>query len=305
MIMRGVKLLSLFLGYGLVGYGGDQVAALMAREMHPDRAVRVRVQPDVKVDVDVPDVRVHVRVNHEGSCAYETERRVTLSASAQQWLRLKAGSGSLTVEGREGLHRVEAVARACASDEEYLDGLQLTLENDGGDLSLTTHYPRRSSWGGGNDYARLDLTVQIPKGMAVDVDDSSGEMDLSGTGDLRIDDSSGGITVRNAGGDVTIEDGSGGIDVADVSGDVSIDDGSGGIELQGVQGEVRLRDGSGSIRVEDVQQNVVVEDDGSGSITVRDVKGGFRVAHDGSGSIRYSGVAGTVTIPRDKRPRGR
>ncbi|MGD8322692.1 MAG: hypothetical protein PVJ02_19740 [Gemmatimonadota bacterium] len=302
MIARGVKVLSLFLGYGLVGFGGDYAVGLLAHEAPGDRAVRVRVRPDVKVDVDVPDVAVRVRMGDQGSCAYEAERKMALGASTSQWLRLQAGSGSLTVEGRDGLDQVQVVARACASDEAYLDDLQVTLEADGGDLALETHYPRRSFGGwGGHDYARLDLVVLVPRGMPLDVDDSSGEMDLSGTGALRIDDSSGGITIRGASGPVSIEDGSGGIDVADVSGDLSIDDGSGGIEVEGVQGDVRLQDGSGSIRVAAVQHDVVVENDGSGSIAVRDVQGNFRVANDGSGSIRYSGVAGRVDIPRDKR----
>lgn len=301
MIVRGMKVLSLFLGYGLVGFGGDYAVGLLANEPRPDDVVRVRVRTDVKVDV--PDIDVRVRMSDQGSCTYEAERKVALGASASQWLRLDAGSGSLKVEGREGLDQVQAVARACASDEAYLDDLQLTLQREGGDLALEAHYPDRSHFRGwrGNDYARLDLVVLVPKDMSVDVDDSSGDMDISGTGALRIDDSSGGISVRGASGPVSIDDSSGGIDVADIAGDLTIDDGSGGIDVRGVEGVVRLRDGSGSIRVEQVRRDVVVEDDGSGSITVRDVQGDFQVQDDGSGDIRYSGIAGTVDIPRDKR----
>jgi len=276
-MIHGMKLTALFVGYGLVGMGGEYAVA----------------------------VRDHI--SGSGSCDFTVERRVALSASAVRWLRLKAGSGELTVEGREGLERVEAVGVACASDEAYLADLQLTLDRDGDDLVLSAHYPDRSGKNGwrGNDYARIDLTVQVPLDMAVDVEDSSGSMEVRGTGALRIADSSGDIVVERAAGGVTIDDSSGGITLRGVRGDVEIEDGSGDINLSDVTGSVKLRDGSGSVEVEQVTRDVVVERDGSGSISVRDVGGDFTVHADGSGSIRHSGVQGAVDVPAKKGDRRR
>jgi len=302
-MMRGMKLAALFMGYGLVGYGGDYAVGLLAQE--PARHGDVRVD----VRVDVPEVDVHVDVDrvfgHSGSCDFEVERRVAVSASAAQLLRLRAGSGELSVQGRQGLGQVQAVGRACASDESYLEDLQLTLDRSGDDIVLSAHYPDRSdrrNWHG-NDYARIDLAVEIPMDMAVDLEDSSGSMEISGTGALSIDDSSGDIRVADAAGSVTIDDSSGGIYVEGVRGDVAIDDGSGEVNVSDVTGSVRLRDGSGSLDVDQVTRDVVVDRDGSGSISVRDVGGDFRVRADGSGGIRYSGVAGAVDIPVKKRSR--
>lgn len=297
-MLRALRWTALFLGYSVVGWSGDLAASLIGGE--PAFRTEVAVQRDAP---EAAGVAVRVEPSRSGRCAYEVERRVSLSASAAEWLRLSAGSGELTVEGRDGSGQVQAVGRACASDESYLEDLTLTLERRGDDVVLVANYPDRDGRGSwrGNDYARIDLAVEVPRGMAVDLEDSSGGLEVSGTGELRIDDSSGEIRVREVEGPVWIDDSSGGIDVRDVGGDVEVDDGSGGVELTDVRGSVRVRDGSGEIDVAGVEGDVVVADDGSGSIDVRDVRGDFSVRSDGSGGIRYSGIGGSVDIPADKR----
>ena len=233
-------------------------------------------------------------------CRFDSEYEVSVAASVADKLELRAGAGGLKVEGREGLDQVRATARACASDMDYLDELEVTLRREGDDIILTTHYPDLSGLRFGNDVAQIDLVVEIPLGMAVEIEDSSGSMEVSGTGDLRIEDSSGSIDVAGISGAVDIDDSSGSLKVEDVAGDVAIEDGSGSIQVRNIQGALHLRDGSGSIEVVDVGQDVVVERDGSGSINVRDVRGDFTVRRDGSGRIRYSNVEGNVQIPRRK-----
>ena len=296
-MVRAFRWTALFLGYGVVGWGGDLAASLLAGRPAPDMSMEIRV--------DVPDLDVRVEPSHSGRCAYETEREVSISASTANWLRLSAGSGELTVEGRAGADHVHAIGRVCASDESYLDELALTLERRGDDVVLTANYPDDDGGWRGDDYARIDLAVEIPLDMAVDLEDSSGGMEVSGTGELRIDDSSGEILVHGVNGAVSIDDSSGGIEVRDVTGDVEVDDGSGEVDLSDIRGSVRVRDGSGGIDVAEVEGDVVIGDDGSGSIDVRDVRGDFSVRSDGSGGIRYSGVGGTVDIPADKRRHGR
>jgi len=134
--------------------------------------------------------------------------------------------------------------------------------------------------------------------LAVRIDDSSGELEVSGVGDARIDDSSGSMEVADVSGSVEIRDGSGSIDVRRVGGDVRIRDGSGSIEVERVAGSVVVEDdGAGSIRISDVDRDVRVDEDGSGSIEVRRVGGGLRVGRDGSGGIRYGDVTGEVDVP--------
>ena len=316
-VMRVLRVVGLFAAYGVVGFGGDLAAGLLAQDgmapganLHVPSPAEASFDPADDLDVDFDfdfDMAFDMDFGDADRCAFTVDREVALDVSAAQWLRLQAGSGELRVEGREGRSDVRAVGRACASDRAYLDELRLTLEERGGDVVLTAHYPDRDGRGGwnGRDVARIDLMVEIPRGMPVDLTDSSGGMDVRGTGELRIDDSSGEIRVSGVDGPLFIDDSSGEIEVRDVSGDVEIDDGSGEIDVADVRGSVRLDDGSGSIDVVDVSSDVIVQRDGSGSIDVRNVGGDFSVLRDGSGGIRFSGVTGQVDVPADKKERRR
>jgi hypothetical protein len=323
-MMRKLEMATLFLGFGVTGVGAGYVVEQirLAWRDQPDHEVRVDVQvPDFDVDVQVPDIDVQV----DQACAYQAERVAALPASAGAVLRVRAGSGELAVLGREGLDQVRVVARACTSHEQDLDALQVTLEQVGGDFDLSAHYPEHSSVGvrfGEDHYARLDLAIEVPLAMAADIEDGSGGIDVSGTGDLHIrdssgelrvvdvrgaldiEDSSGEIEVQSAGGSVTIRDSSGEIRVVDVQGPVEIDDDSGDVDVRDVQGEVRVRDGSGNIEARQVG-SLTVEVDGSGDILADQVAGDFAVLADGSGSIRHNGVTGRVDVPVRRNRRGR
>jgi len=295
MYMRVLKMMFLFATYSTLGASGDYVAEWLAGAPEPTGRAVVRAAPK-----GVEDARVDVR--HGDRCTYEVERRVSVQASAAMTLRLNAGAGQLRVEGKEGLSEIRAVGKACASDRDALGRLQVSAQRSGNTVVLDTHYPDFRDFGFGGDHvARIDLIVEIPMGMAADIEDSSGSMDVSGTGDLIVEDGSGSMSVHDIRGGVKIEDGSGEIDVSQVTGSLDIQDGSGGISVRDVRGRVTLGDGSGGIDVTGAGADVVVEHDGSGSISARDVRGDFSVLHDGSGSVHWANVDGTVDVPRDKR----
>ncbi|MEM7202516.1 MAG: hypothetical protein AAF628_19750 [Planctomycetota bacterium] len=106
---------------------------------------------------------------------------------------------------------------------------------------------------------KLDLTVELPGSLPVEIEDSSGS-----------------IVVRDVGA-------------------VAVADGSGSVEILGVAGDVRVTDGSGSISIDEVGGSVFIESDGSGSIDVTDVDGDLVVGPDGSGSFNFTRVRGQVT----------
>jgi hypothetical protein len=248
------------------------------------------------------DVAGHVDHGDQSRCRFEDELTLEVGVDAGDALQVLAGSGSLEVEGVEGLREVRGVGRACASHEEFLDDLDLTAEMQRGRLVVESHYPDFSgmrSWG--NRYARIDLRLEVPMGMVADIQDSSGGMALSGLGDLTVDDSSGEIEANAIYGSVQIDDSSGEIILWDIQGDVEIDDGSGEIEVNGVSGNLTVDDGSGEIDAEDVMGTVRVVRDGSGSIHVDGVGGDFIVNRDGSGSISHRNVEGRIDIPRRGR----
>lgn len=238
----------------------------------------------------------------QSQCRFEAERSFTAPVSSGGQLTLQAGSGSLEVVGVGGLGEIRAVARACASHEEFLEDLRLTTRESGGTVHVQTHYPDwSSSRFSGERYARLDLRLEVPEGLVADIQDSSGGMAISNLGDLSIDDSSGEIEVHSVQGSVRIDDSSGEIRLWDVTGDVEIDDGSGEIDLAGIGGMVTVNDGSGEIDAQDVGGTVLILRDGSGSIEVDGVGGDFIVERDGSGSIEYDNVAGRVDVPKKRR----
>jgi hypothetical protein len=263
----------------------------------------------------------HAKASWEGQsdCRFEAERRVVSSAASVEGIRLRAGSGSLEVVGVDGLREIQAVGRACASNEEYLNGIQLTSEMAGSTLVMESRYPDLGGMMGGNRYARLDLRIEVPAGMAADIQDGSGEISISdlGTlvvndgsgevsisgilGDLTIADGSGGLEIRGVSGRVVVEDGSGEVILEDVGSDVEIHDSSGELEIRRVGGSLTLHDSSGEVDVQDVTGSVTVVQDGSGDIVVNGVGGDLIVERDGSGGIRFENVAGSVDVPKKKR----
>jgi hypothetical protein len=185
-------------------------------------------------------------------------------------------AGDLKIQGHEGTAAVTVHGTACASTEDRLASVQLIAERRGEVVYVEAAIPEE--WLGGA--AALDLVLDVPASIPLDVEDGSGSADIRDVAALKIVDGSGELRIENVSGAVTVNDGSGDI-VIHKAGSVLIEeDGSGGVHITGVRG------------------SVVVRDDGSGSIDVSDVGGDFSVEHDGSGGITHEGVRGQVRIPR-------
>jgi hypothetical protein len=234
-------------------------------------------------------------------CRHEAQRNATIDAGAARQLFVKAGSGSLRIVGKPGISRVTVRGRACASSQDLLNTIRLEHRRSHGDVTIEANVSdERRGWEfRENQYARLDVEMEVPARMMTEIHDGSGNIDLSNLGAVRIDDGSGDIVADNLNGDVDINDGSGGIRLVDVAGRVKIDDGSGEITLRNVSGLIDIDDSSGSINVR-VARNTVRISDSSGSIDVSDVGGDFIVDDDSGGGIEYDNVKGRVDIPRRK-----
>jgi hypothetical protein len=218
---------------------------------------------------------------------YDEPRNATVNAAGATSLKIDARAGLLRVTGRTDITEVRVRGTARASSRGLLADIKLEAVRNGNEVTVRAIMPddrdhRDRDW---NEQALLDLVIEAPATLAMDIDDSSGDMTIeSVAGKTRIHDSSGNIRVRDAGSDVWIDDSSGGIDVRGVKGSVDIDE-----------------DSSGEIEIYDVTGSVRVGRDSSGSIDVSRVGGDFVVEHDGSGSIDYDGVTGKVDIPRKDR----
>jgi hypothetical protein len=217
--------------------------------------------------------------------SYDEPRNATVNADGATLVKVDARAGQLRVTGRTDLTEVRVRGTARASSRSLLADIKVEAVRNGNEVTVRAILPEARDCCNWDNEALLDLVIEVPAKLALDVDDTSGDMTIESVdAKIRIEDTSGGIRVRDAGGDVWISDSSGGIDVRGVKGSVDIDE-----------------DTSGEIEVYDVTGSVHVGRDSSGSIDVSRVGGDFGVDHDGSGSIDYDGVKGRVDIPRKDR----
>lgn len=234
-------------------------------------------------------------------CRHEDERNQALDLAGATRLDVESGAGTLKIVGKSGLSRVVIRGKACASDADMLDDIKLESSRSGSTIVVkaNVHNDFSSSRWRHNQYARLDIVIEVPAGLAADIQDGSGSIELENLGAVDIEDGSGEIDASNLAA-VTIDDGSGAIKLSDIRGPIDIRDGSGRIDLQNIAGEVVIRDSSGEIDIRGTRGNVRIRDL-SGSIDVADIGGDFVVTSDGSGGIDYANVRGRVDIPSKRR----
>lgn len=212
---------------------------------------------------------------------YEETRELELSTDGIDQLFIHAGSGSMDINGVEGIEAIEVLATigVANADAEKAAAviarrMQLSLEKSGDSATLRALFKDGLMGFGADAYIALD--VSVPKGLHVNIDDGAGSIDVIGVdGNVTIDDGAGSIDVLSAA-NVEIDDGSGSIDVEDASGNVAIVDGAGSITVRDVGGSVIIDDGSGGIRVSDVENDLTIVDDGSGGLSFRDIGGSVK-----------------------------
>jgi DUF4097 and DUF4098 domain-containing protein YvlB len=209
--------------------------------------------------------------------SFETVKELGLNAEGIKKFKIDSGSGSLKVTGNSSLRDIEVKAEIIVkgkgdkdADEYIHKNVILTLERKGDKAVLISRFKNKLFAGSRS----INLTVNVPKNIHIDVNDSSGGISIQDIdGEIYVDDGSGEIEITNINGNVKIDDGSGTTSVKDVEGDVSIDDGSGSIDVNRVSGSVVVDDGSGSIDIDGVGGDVHIKDDGSGGLSISDVKG--------------------------------
>jgi hypothetical protein len=210
-------------------------------------------------------------------CAHQEPREATVEVRGARTVRVIAGAGGLRIEGRASATAVAIHGTACAADAETLGLIRLVAERQGDTVHVEAVMPDGEHWR--SESPRLDLVLEVPDSLPLDVTDGSGEASIRGVAALKVDDGSGELEIENVRGEVVVTDGSGEVSIRDA-------------------GSVLVKsDGSGSLRFSGVRGDVVVRDDGSGSIEVADVGGDLTVDKDGSGGVRHRGVKGKVRVP--------
>lgn len=219
------------------------------------------------------------------------QRELTLDSQDLQGLIAETGAGSLEIIGVEGLTQIKLVADIYSNKDSNDSKLILTLEKKANKAKLKADFEQN----GFNNYSSyIDLKLQVPANLALDIDDGSGAILISKmTADINVKDGSGELII-NGGNNVSIDDGSGDIEVSKISGNLTIDDGSGAIKVTDVSGNIAIDDGSGNIEVANVQSPVTITD-GSGDINVFNTKG-LTILAAGSGDVKFNKIDGPVSM---------
>jgi hypothetical protein len=226
-----------------------------------------------------------------GAQDYTAPRSATVPASRAQRIDVIARAGSLRIEGRNGARDVTVRGTARASSRSALDEVKLIAAERGGTIYIEADIPENRDWNDDDRHQALDLIIEVPSDLPIDVQDGSGDLEIRNVGALDLSDGSGEATVEHVGGNLRVKDGSGSVHITDVRGDVSITDGSGLLEIRDVDGGVEIGSkGSGPLRITSVAKSVHVRSKGSGTVDVSHVGGDFVVDRKASGEIQYADV---------------
>lgn len=234
-----------------------------------------------------------INVNAAGMLELDHQQReLVLESQDIEELIAETGAGSLEIIGVEGLTQIKLVAdiysnKASTDDSKVI----LTLEKKANKAKLKAGFEQESF----NNYSPyIDLKLQVPAGLALDIDDGSGAILINKmTADIKVKDGSGELVIHG-GNNVSIDDGSGAIEVIQLNGNLAITDGSGAITVTDIKGNITIDDGSGEIAVANVQNTVSITD-GSGDINVINTKG-LSILAAGSGDVTFDKIDGPVSM---------
>ena len=238
---------------------------------------------------------------------FSAPKSVQVPSTGISVLRVDAGSGYLRVVGHEGRGDVVITGVAQADSRAIVDGERVETRRSGDTLIVTTIIPVSPPGRFGRVAVALDLMIQLPSGIALDVVDTSGAAFFRNVGALRIVHGDGRLEADTVAGSVDITDGNGDILVGFVGGNVHIVDGGGGIHLFRIHGSVDIpKAGNGEIKLFDVGGDVRVGSKSSGEVVANGIGGSLFVTARGDGSIEYRGVKGRIEIPprRDHKDNG-
>ncbi len=226
-------------------------------------------------------------------------QQMALPAADINRLSVECGAGSLYIISTEGQDTIRVFAEIEVDNLNESDRqgfadkhVVLSLDRHGHRALLKSHLTR--SLPPPAD-ARIHLTIEVPGGIDVSIDDGSGPIHIQYfSGHLDVKDDSGLITIEKIVGNVRVADGSGKIRLEDIRGNVEVRDGSGNIDVSKIRGDVRVTDGSGPISIQYVEGNVTVTD-GSGTIDINDIAGNVIIHEPGTGELNVKRIKGTVT----------
>lgn len=208
----------------------------------------------------------------------------TLEASDIETLRLNTGTGIIRLRGSEHLDEIRVSARACAIDSEMLATIGLQPESDGVVLTLADRLPEGANHPEAN-FARLDMILNVPSRLAIEIADKREPMEISGVASLRVESGRGEITIDG------------------VAGDTEVRTERGDLTIQNIGGNLTLARDFGEMIVRNVRGDVIIESADRGNSNISNVGGSVRVIRNGRGNIAATRVQGDFIVEANQAGR--
>jgi hypothetical protein len=237
---------------------------------------------------------------HADQCKFQAPRNAALDLTGVHTLVIDLGHHTLHLNGT-ATNAAQFHGRACASSQDRLGALQLTQRREGDRLILTAENDS-SSWTinffGASNYAYLDLQVDVPVSLAVELNVGSGDAHVANVAQLAASVGSGDLQVNGVRNRFDAQVHSGDIKANDVGETHVASIGSGDFTVNRVRGDIWIGSiGSGDADLRAIGGNVDVKSIGSGDLRVNGVAHDLHVARLGSGEVSHDSVIGRVDIP--------
>lgn len=245
--------------------------------------------------------------------AFRGEVDLSLSAIGVSRVNLETGAGHVNIrQSKDRVMRVEAeiVVAAKSANSAYRaidEGLQLALTKEGEEIFFVSMFDSdNQNLDHSFDFFRaparkVNLEIFVPSDLDIKLNDRSGELSIKEVNNnLDITDTSGGILIQDVVGDLNLIDHSGEVNIQNVNenveGDpvINITDHSGGLSLYNLTGKTRVVDYSGGLFIDYLVGELDVEDN-SGSIEINEVKGAITI-DDASGGIVVTNTEGSIEV---------
>jgi hypothetical protein len=239
---------------------------------------------------------------HADECRFQAPRNAAFDLTGVHTLVIDLHQHNLHLNGTPA-STGQVHGRACASSQDRLEDLRLTQRREG-DRLIVSAESASSDWNislfGVSHYAYMDLQMDIPATLAVELDVGSGDAHVANVAQLNASVGSGDLQVNGVRGRFDAHVGSGDIKADDVGETHVAAIGSGDFTVNRVRGNLSIGSiGSGDADLRAIGGSVDVQSIGSGDLHVDGVARDLHVARVGSGDVEHKSVAGRVDVPKD------
>ncbi|MGE5376464.1 MAG: DUF4097 family beta strand repeat-containing protein [Bacteroidota bacterium] len=195
------------------------------------------------------------------SSQVEENKTLKVDATKPVTLKVEDAAGGVTVTGADVANvQVKAVKTAYDSTQARADAelktIKYTIEQTGNVITLKYELPKSMNFN--NKVDTVDFIVTVPTETSVDINSSTGNVDVSGLqGQVAIENRFGDITVGKVDGALQAKTNSGSVDVTSVAagtGNINLNSGFGTIAMVQASGaDVQVESSSGALHLKNVR----------------------------------------------------